>query len=925
MDEDDSGASSSGSVPVKNIVENTGIRIKNTSYGNSSRTARNLAEKQRRDIINGHIAKMASLVPMIANSSRKMDKISILRLTGAHLRSRYTLGDRSNSIRPPMLSPEFDLEQFLLNSVVDGKNFFFVVTTAGKIVYISRQAEQYIGDQIDLLGQSMYDYVHPNDRNDLMRNLTPEGMQPMSAPSPRSITSELTHDNNSNSSEDSSTTNSRKNEGIKNFQEQRRYFTIRIAQRLKNTRNPKRDDPPTRYECFDISGLFKLAEACKNMDLKGRERRSTSNDIIFAAVATPSRKRPITQLSILNATKDEYMTRHLVDGRIIYCDHRVSFVAGYLSEEVSGLNAFAFMHKDDFRWTMIGLRQMYDHGEAFGSSCYRLLTKTNDFIYLRTAGYLEFDEKTQTVESLLCVNTLVSEEEGIRLIKEMKERFSATLSSTSRNLIRPVDINASIELPQNSQSPDEPEGCRSLTEEPEQLEKAVNHLISNLPSPISEDSFSLSPHLRYCLSPIAAQANKIGVDKIDRCTITQDKGKVTQKQKPKHTIGKSINSNNTEQSPISDSESATGKPLSMMEMNAAQNNHCNVQNTDVLSVSVPVQSKILVDQKPGTSSCAPHNHTSCLDVSQNVNVLNAQESMDQCNVDMLSPGALNESTTPNIKMERSIVIEETFNCPEKQEPMLQYFDDNPSSSGGNSIVSSGIEMHDRCPLKRIRSDENLTMYNKKKSNDVYASTNTNNEQQHASYLKCKSFTTEYPTSTFSFNQYNDVNSQSMTIVESHEVKIDYQQLVDPVVPLATNHDKEFIELQDMTGDTLLSSELDANPEIMRKILDSLCNGSTSFENVNELNLQQVTPNDPMINNELNHTHYELADNMALRESKINVLVHDLQTPAFHGQREVSCSFSQIQAEHNRQKQILKTLQKDHKIYTHKVRVKKLGI
>jgi len=87
------------------------------------------------------------------------------------------------------------------------------------------------------------------------------------------------------------------------------------------------------------------------------ETTGTSNDIVFAGIATLPKKRPITELSIMDANKDEYVTRHLVDGRIIYCDHRVSVVAGYMSEEVSGLNAFAFMHKDDFRWTMIGLRQ----------------------------------------------------------------------------------------------------------------------------------------------------------------------------------------------------------------------------------------------------------------------------------------------------------------------------------------------------------------------------------------------------------------------------------------------------------------------------------------------------------------------------------------------------------------------------------------
>jgi len=38
------------------------------------------------------------------------------------------------------------------------------------------------------------------------------------------------------------------------------------------------------------------------------------------------------------------------------------------------------------------------------------------------------------------------EEEGVQLIKEMKVRFSATVSTSSRGLIRAADINSPIEL-----------------------------------------------------------------------------------------------------------------------------------------------------------------------------------------------------------------------------------------------------------------------------------------------------------------------------------------------------------------------------------------------------------------------------------------------------------------------------------------------
>jgi hypothetical protein len=38
-------------------------------------------------------------------------------------------------------------------------------------------------------------------------------------------------------------------------------------------------------------------------------------------------------------------------------DYRISVVAGYMAEEVTGESAFKFMHKDDVRFTIVALRQ----------------------------------------------------------------------------------------------------------------------------------------------------------------------------------------------------------------------------------------------------------------------------------------------------------------------------------------------------------------------------------------------------------------------------------------------------------------------------------------------------------------------------------------------------------------------------------------
>ena len=52
---------------------------------------------------------------------------------------------------------------------------------------------------------------------------------------------------------------------------------------------------------------------------------------------------------------------------------------------------------------------VYHHGkQSFGSSCYRLQSKTRQFIYLQTHGYLEYDSSSKKLVSFLCVNTLLS-------------------------------------------------------------------------------------------------------------------------------------------------------------------------------------------------------------------------------------------------------------------------------------------------------------------------------------------------------------------------------------------------------------------------------------------------------------------------------------------------------------------------------------
>lgn len=207
-------------------------------------------------------------------------------------------------------------------------------------------------------------------------------------------------------------------------------------------------------------------------------------------------KPPTISDRLIEACKFEYKTRHLIDGRIVQCDQRISIVAGYMADEVCGSSPFSFMHKDDVRWVMVALRQskiltfffsstlsyfvffffaVYDFSSTYGESCYRLMARTGQFIYLRTRGYLDIDRDTNEVRSFVCHNTLISEDEGRKLIRDMKRKFAIMIQDSEY---------ASVEC-------DEPS-----VENPIQIERAILSLITNLHKNDETDNVS-SPAETY--------------------------------------------------------------------------------------------------------------------------------------------------------------------------------------------------------------------------------------------------------------------------------------------------------------------------------------------------------------------------------------------------------------------------------------------
>ncbi|TDG41910.1 hypothetical protein AWZ03_011665 [Drosophila navojoa] len=426
---------------------------------NSGREARNRAEKNRRDKLNGSIQELSTMVAHVAESPRRVDKTAVLRFAAHGLRLKYVFGKTLHQQRPQVT----DTLMGMLDS------FFLTLTCHGQIVLISSSIEQHLGHcQTDLYGQSILQITHPEDHEMLKQQLIPTELENLFDAHAEPTDADGEPRQRSKSEEDYID---------RKLRDDRRSFRVRLARA-----GPRSE--PTAYEVVKIDGCFRRSDEAprgvrsntfsSSLQLIRRTRGRddaiplhtiSGNDIVLTACARIIRPPKIVN-RLFDANTLEYRTRHLIDGRIIDCDQRIGIVAGYMTDEVRNLNPFTFMHNDDVRWVIVALRQMYDCNSSYGESTYRLFTRNGNIIYLQSKGYLEIDKETNKVHSFVCVNTLLDDEEGKRRVQEMKKKFSVIINTQIPQST--VDVPAS--------------------EHPAQLEKAVLCLIQNLQSSQAEQN-----------------------------------------------------------------------------------------------------------------------------------------------------------------------------------------------------------------------------------------------------------------------------------------------------------------------------------------------------------------------------------------------------------------------------------------------------
>ncbi|KPJ09224.1 Hypoxia-inducible factor 3-alpha [Papilio machaon] len=389
--------------------------------------------------------------------------------------------------------------QFGVSSVealISFLNGFIITTTyKGLVVVISPNVEQYLGyTELELIGHNIINIIHEEDQQMMLEQLIPRSY--LLGPHDEILFPEDPES---------------KKKVAEALRNEKRSFNIRFK------KNGQRNEKHIYINCH-IEGSFRKSDrACRSnnrrsqmvrrLRARGRHWCSSGNDVVFIGVVRPSYETFVTE-SKLDSTLMEYRTRHSIDGEIISCDSRISVATGYMASEVQGANAMNFMHRDDVRWVVVALREMYDHHRLSGESCYRLMTKCGSFVYMRTKGFLEVDKNTGAVTSFVCINRVVDKEEGKQLNMEMKKKFMMLVNNTD-------------ETPPEDDDDEEVNDRQGLpVEDPQQLQKVILHLVTNLPSPSTDITQLNSPFQEerspYRLSIIPPKKERIvnAIDKI---------------------------------------------------------------------------------------------------------------------------------------------------------------------------------------------------------------------------------------------------------------------------------------------------------------------------------------------------------------------------------------------------------------------------
>ncbi|XP_072913917.1 circadian locomoter output cycles protein kaput-like [Hemitrygon akajei] len=368
----------------------------------AKRASRNKSEKKRRDQFNVLIKELST---MLQGSTHKMDKSTVLQRTIDFLQKQKELSAQTDACeirqdwKPSFLSNE-EFTQLMLEAL-DG--FLIALSVDGNIIYTSDSVSSLLGHlPSDLVDQNILNFLPEQEHAEVFKLLSNQML----------VTDQVSHDYSSNQSHIE--------------------FCCHLS---RGSLDPK--DTPI-YEYVKFVGNFKFynlvpTSSCNSFESAiSRSFRSAGKEQV-CLVATVRLVIPqfLKELCNVEEPCEEFTSRHSLEWKFLFLDHRAPPIIGYLPFEVLGTSGYDYYHVDDLGL----LARCHEHLMQFGKgkSCYyRFLTKGQQWIWLQTQYYITFHQWNSKPEFIVCTHSVVSYAEV-----RAERRRELGLKETSPEILTP--------------------------------------------------------------------------------------------------------------------------------------------------------------------------------------------------------------------------------------------------------------------------------------------------------------------------------------------------------------------------------------------------------------------------------------------------------------------------------------------------------
>ncbi|XP_055761029.1 basic helix-loop-helix ARNT-like protein 2 isoform X2 [Salvelinus fontinalis] len=357
-------------------------------------------EKRRRDKMNILIDELSAMIPSWNPMAKKLDKLTVLRMAVQHLKA---LKGASSSFtdfnykRKPSFLPQDDLKHLVLTAA-DG--FLFVVSCdRGKILFTSESVLKFLNySRLELIGQSLFDYVHPKDISKVKEQLSASGLYPrerlidaktglqvqdlpvgavqLCTGARRSFFCRMKHSRTVMKTEDKTIQPSSPKK-----KESQRYCTVHCTGYMRSWPSTQLDAESDDNESSHLSCLVAVC-------------RVHPND-----ACQPSRE--------VKVKPTQFVTRFAIDGKFTFVDQRATTVLGYLPQELLGTSCYEYFHQDDLQHLAETHRKVLRSKEKIETSCYKFKTKHGSFVMLQSQWFSFINPWTKEVEFIVSTNRVL--------------------------------------------------------------------------------------------------------------------------------------------------------------------------------------------------------------------------------------------------------------------------------------------------------------------------------------------------------------------------------------------------------------------------------------------------------------------------------------------------------------------------------------